>query len=108
MTGYVILVDFLLKPGSKAEFRRAIDANARASCATERGCRRFDVVEPRDDANRILLYEIYDDRAAFDAHRQTAHFTAFDGASAAYVKNKTVIEYALVCAGSEETRPTQP
>ena len=38
MKGYVILVDFLLKPGSKAEFRRAIDANARASCRNERGC----------------------------------------------------------------------
>ena len=36
MSGYVILVDFLLKPGAKAEFRSAIDANARASCRTAR------------------------------------------------------------------------
>ncbi|MGE0239718.1 MAG: putative quinol monooxygenase, partial [Parvibaculaceae bacterium] len=73
MTGYVILVDFLLKPGSKAEFRRAIDANARASCRDEPGCSRFDVVEPQGDADRILLYEIYDDRAAFEEHLKTPH-----------------------------------
>ena len=101
MTGYVILVDFLLKPGSKAEFRRAIDVNARASCETERGCRRFDVVEPRDDADRILLYEIYDDRAAFDEHLKTAHLAVFEAASNHLVTKKTVIAGDLVCEGSK-------
>jgi quinol monooxygenase YgiN len=108
MPAFVIIVSFQLQPGSRDAFRRLIDENAIASARSERGCRRFDVLEPAGTMDQIVLYEIYDDRAAFDAHRQTAHFTAFDGASAAYVKNKTVIEYALVCAGSEETRPTQP
>ena len=40
----------------------------------EPGCRRFDVVEPPGEADRILLYEIYDDRAAFEAHLKTPHF----------------------------------
>src|SRR5262245_14640561 len=102
MTGYVILVDFLLKPGSKAEFRRAIDANARASCRGERGCSRFDVVEPRDDENRILLYEIYDDRAAFEEHLKTPHLAAFEAASNHLVTKKTVIAADLVCEGSKD------
>jgi (4S)-4-hydroxy-5-phosphonooxypentane-2,3-dione isomerase len=102
MSGYVILVDFLLKPGSKAEFRRAIDANAKASCRSEPGCRQFDVVEPRDDPDRIVLYEIYDDRAAFEAHLKTPHLATFEAASNHLVTKKTVIAGDLVCAGSKE------
>jgi (4S)-4-hydroxy-5-phosphonooxypentane-2,3-dione isomerase len=102
MTGYVILVDFLLKPGSKAEFRRAIDVNARASCATEHGCTRFDVVEPQGEPDRILLYEIYDDRAAFEEHLKTPHLAAFEAASNHLVTKKTVIAGDLVCEGSKD------
>jgi autoinducer 2-degrading protein len=102
MKGYVILVDFLLKPGSKAEFRRAIDVNAQASCATERGCSQFDVVEPRDDPDRIILYEIYDDRAAFEEHLKTPHLAAFEAASNHLVTKKTVIAGDLVCEGSKD------
>ncbi len=104
----MIIVDFQLKPGSRDAFRRLIDENAIASARGEPGCRRFDVLEPAGTRDRIVLYEIYDDRAAFDAHRRTAHFAAFDAASAAYVKSKTVTEYALVCAGSEELPSSQP
>jgi (4S)-4-hydroxy-5-phosphonooxypentane-2,3-dione isomerase len=100
MKGYVILVDFQLKPGSKAEFRRAIDVNALASCTTEPGCSQFDVVEPRDDPDRIILYEIYDDRAAFEEHLKTPHLAAFEAASNHLVTKKTVIAGDLVFAGS--------
>jgi quinol monooxygenase YgiN len=48
-----------------------------------------------------LLYEIYDDRAAFEAHLKTAHFASFNRASEPLVADKTVVEYALVCEGSE-------
>ena len=101
MSGYVILVDFLLKPGSRAEFRRSIDVNARSSCKTERGCRQFDVVEPRDEPDRIVLYEIYDDRAAFEEHLKTPHLAAFETASNHLVTKKTVVAGDLVCAGTK-------
>jgi quinol monooxygenase YgiN len=99
MSGYVILVDFQVVPGERAAFRRLIDENARESCRTEPGCRRFDVLEPAGEPDRVLLYEIYDDRLAFEAHTRTAHFARFDAASAALVTAKAVTEYALVCEG---------
>jgi len=100
MSGFVIVVDFKIRPGEMQSFRRLIDANARASVAHEPGCRRFDVLAHRKDADRILLYEIYDDRAAFDAHLKAPHFAVFDRDSAALVSDKTVVEYDLVCEGS--------
>jgi quinol monooxygenase YgiN len=100
MTGFVIMVDFQLKPGAKSAFRRLIDDNARASCREEPGCRRFDVMELPSDADRIVLYEIYDDRAAFSAHIKTRHFARFNEESAELVADKTVTELDLVCEGS--------
>jgi autoinducer 2-degrading protein len=99
MSGFVVLVDFLLKPGTRGRFRKLIDANAIASVREEAGCRRFDVVEVEGNADRILLYEIYDDEAAFDAHCRTPHFLAFDGESAPMVDGKLVMRGALVCEG---------
>jgi len=100
MSGFVIVVDFKIKPGEMQAFRRLIDENAAASVQDEPGCRRFDVLANRKDQDRILLYEIYDNRAAFDAHLKTPHFAVFNAESAALVADKTVTEYDLVCEGS--------
>jgi quinol monooxygenase YgiN len=100
MRDFVILVDFRLKPGAKAAFRRLIDENARTSFRDEAGCRRFDVLETPAESDRILLYEIYSGRAAFDAHIKTRHFARFNEESAPLVAAKTVAEFDLVCEGS--------
>lgn len=97
MSGFVVFVDFRLKPGARPAFRPLIDANARASVRDEPGCRRFDVVEPEGEPERILLYEIYEDATAFDAHCRAAHFLAFDAESAPLVASKNVVRGSLVC-----------
>lgn len=100
MNPFVIVVEFKIHPGKMAAFRRLMDENARASCRDEPGCQRFDVLTSPKDADFILLYEIYDDRAAFDAHKKTPHFLSFDKESAPLVANKVVKDYDLVCEGS--------
>jgi quinol monooxygenase YgiN len=97
---FVIIVDFRLKPGAKAAFLRLINDNARASCREEPGCQRFDVLVTQSEADRIVLYEIYDNRTAFDAHVRTSHFAIFNEASASLVADKKVTEFAMVCEGS--------
>jgi quinol monooxygenase YgiN len=99
MSGYAIIVDFLLVPGKRAEFRRLVDSNARLSSTEEAGCRHFDVLESAAEDDRVLLYEVYDDEAAFDAHLGSTHFQEFDRVSAPLVSNKSVIRCNLVCEG---------
>ena len=101
MSGFVITVDFTVKPGAMAAFRNLIDRNARDSCAGEPGCRRFDVLVPTDSGDKVFLYEIYDDRAAFDAHLKTPHFEVFNRESEALVISKKVAQYNLACEGSQ-------
>ena len=92
----VILVEFDLHPGREPEFRRLVLENAAASLRDEPGCRRFDVLTPEGGpGNRIVLYEIYDDAAAFEAHLDTPHFAAFDEATAPLVARKTVHRLAF-------------
>jgi len=100
MSGFSIIVDFRLKPGSRSAFRRLIDANARESAVQEPGCRRFDVLEPVGEDDRIMLYEVYADRAAFDAHVRSEHFARFDTESAALLSSKSVVECDLVLEAS--------
>jgi autoinducer 2-degrading protein len=87
---YVVIVDFKIKPERLAQFMPLMLENARLSRETEAGCRRFDVcVDPKEKTS-VFLYEIYDDRAAFDAHLATAHFKRFDAAVGDMVAAKAV------------------
>jgi quinol monooxygenase YgiN len=41
----------------------------RARCLSdEPGTRAFEVIVPDNDTTKVLLFEVYDDRAAFDVH----------------------------------------
>lgn len=98
--GFVITVDFTLKPGAMHAFRQMMDRNAIDSCKKEPGCRRFDVLTPAGEPNRIFLYEIYDSRAAFEEHLKSSHFQTFNTESAPLIVSKKISEYELVCEGT--------
>jgi quinol monooxygenase YgiN len=49
-------------------------ANAEASVRNEPGCLRFDVCSVAGDPHRFVLYELYTDAAAFEAHKASPHF----------------------------------
>ena len=87
---FVVVAEFEVKPEARAAFLRAIEADARDSVAKEPGCRQFDVTVDSEDANRILLYEVYDNRTAFDHHMQTPHLATFRAASAPLVVGQRV------------------
>ena len=87
---YVVIVDFRIKPERLAAFMPLMLENARLSRETEPGCRQFDVCVDPADKTSVFLYEIYDDRAAFDAHLATAHFKRFDSAVGPMVATKVV------------------
>ncbi len=92
---YIILVYFDLKPGHRSDFMPLMLENAQKSKADEPGCLVFDVLCRTDDPDRIVLYEIYENRAAFDAHLASPHFLSFDKAAYQHVEKKSVIELNL-------------
>lgn len=96
MTGYVITVDFTIKPESRDRFLALVRENAAQSVRTEAGCRRFDVCVPEDGSSRVFLYEVYDDEAAFKAHMRTTHFKAFAAATAVMVQDRKIVPLKIL------------
>ncbi len=90
---YVVTVNFTIDPLHAAAFMVHMVQNARTSVDVEPGCRQFDVCRSASNANRIFLYEVYDDRAAFDAHLASSHFQTFDKQVADWVVAKYVELY---------------
>ena len=87
---YVIAVEFEIEPTRVELFRVAILTQARNSLAKEPACRQFDVCFDPERPERCFLYEKYDDRAAFEAHRQTPHFADYNATVTPWIKNKSV------------------
>jgi len=92
---YVVTVVFEAKPEHAEAFRAAMLANAKVSRETEPGCRQFDVCVEAG-TGRVFLYELYDDRAAFEAHLASAHFKAFDAQVRDWVARKDVRSYERI------------
>ena len=89
----VITVSFQSKPAHAVDFLREMKINARDSLALEHGCRQFDVCVAPEDECQVFLYELYDSRAAFDAHLASAHFQRFIRVTESWIESKQIKEY---------------
>jgi len=65
---FAVIVSITIKPDSAAQFLPLIIANAEISLRDEPACQQFQIIQDTHDPDRVLLYEVYDDAAAFDAH----------------------------------------
>ena len=91
---HVVSVQVTVKKELLEEFEQAILHNARESVAHDRGCLRFDVSQAADDPAIWLFHEVYDTPEAHAAHRQSAHFYAYQEVERRAVTEKRVIKGA--------------
>jgi quinol monooxygenase YgiN len=90
----LVTVTLEILPEKAEAFRDRIGQQA-ADSRGEPGCRRFDVWCDTGDCSRVFLFEIYDDRAAFDAHLASPHFRAFDSEVGPWVRDRKVELWSL-------------
>lgn len=83
-------VVFVVKPESVGPFHEAVVLQAKNSLEKEPWCVQFDVCTTPDDPTRFMLYETYDDRAAFDKHRETQHLADFNATITDWVVSRDV------------------
>jgi autoinducer 2-degrading protein len=70
---YVNAVDLDIVPAEMESYLAAIKENG-AAAIKEPGCRQFDILMLASNPNHVFLYEVYDNEAAYQAHRATDHF----------------------------------
>jgi len=74
---FVVIAEFQVKPDKMNVFLEAAYDDARHSVADETACRQFDVIRPETCSDTVIFYEVYDSRAAFEAHLETPHLARF-------------------------------
>jgi quinol monooxygenase YgiN len=75
----VLFAEFTVKEGAEQEVARLV-AGLTPRVRAEPGNVRFEPNVRRDDPRRYVIYEVYRDRAAFDAHMGAAYGVEFNAA----------------------------
>ena len=73
---FVLVVHLKVKPENVDAFMTKLAENAR-NARKEPGCKQFDVLVDPNDKTKVMLYEVYNDEKAFEAHQQTPHFKKY-------------------------------
>jgi len=73
---FVLQVNIRITPENVDVWMKKALENATAA-RKEPGCRQFDVLVDPGDRTNVMLYEVYNDEAAFEAHQQTPHFKKY-------------------------------
>ena len=73
---FVLVVNIRIKPENVDRWIKMALENAREA-RKEPGCRQFEVLVDPKDRTKVLLFEIYDDEKAFEAHQATPHFKKY-------------------------------
>jgi len=73
---FVLVVNIKIKPENVERWMKMAAENARAA-RKEPGCRQFEVLVDPKDKTKVVLFEIYDDDKAFEAHQATSHFKKY-------------------------------
>ncbi len=81
-------IDLDIAPAETEKYLAAVRENAAAS-VKEPGCREFNVHTLASNPNHVFLYEVYDNDAAAQAHRQTDHFKKYQATTANMVTGRS-------------------
>ncbi|WP_407192786.1 putative quinol monooxygenase [Bradyrhizobium sp. STM 3566] len=99
---FVVIAEFEVKPGAMPDFLALAHDDARCSVADEPGCRAFEVAVTQDALETVVFYEVYDDRAAFDAHLKTPHLARFRAGFPALIVTERAVRFLeRTCSGAE-------
>jgi autoinducer 2-degrading protein len=69
MTKLVIMGTIEVAPGRRDQVASLLMAHRVRCLKDEPGTPQFEVMLPRDDHSKILIYEVYQDDSAFELHR---------------------------------------
>jgi quinol monooxygenase YgiN len=98
----IVHVHAQVKPEFVEAFRAATAENARNS-VLESGILRFDVIQQEDDPTRFVLVEIYRTVEATVAHKETAHYAAWQAAVAAMMAEpRSRVKYTTVYPAEQD------
>ncbi|WP_050628185.1 putative quinol monooxygenase [Bradyrhizobium viridifuturi] len=83
MSKLALIATVEVAPEKRDQVQSLLSAHGARSLRDEPGTLHFDILVPREDAAKLLIYEVYQDDAAFEAHRNARSIAQFREESAA-------------------------
>lgn len=68
MPQFALIATVEIAPGRRDEFVPLLMAHRARCLKDEPGTVQFEVLLPQDDTTKVMIYEVYRDKAAFDTH----------------------------------------
>ena len=103
-----LVVEINIKPGHNEEFMASMLGDARGSNNDEPGCLRFDVLQDNEEPNKLHLYEVYQDEAAVEAHRNAPHFVKWSEECKDWFATENITKLATPVYPSEDKWVKRP
>lgn len=85
MSAIALVVEIQLQPGQRDAFLARLRQHRGNVLANEPGCLGFDILLAADDADAVVLYEVYRDDEALEAHDAAPYFQAYREETAAMI-----------------------
>jgi quinol monooxygenase YgiN len=96
MPKFAIVATQEVAPGRMDEYVSLLMAHRARCLESEPGTLQFEVLRPRDDDTKVMLYELYQDDAAFEVHRNAPSIARFRQESAGMVVQGSGMRCAVV------------
>jgi quinol monooxygenase YgiN len=77
MPKLALIATMEVAPGRRDELLPLLKAHGARSLKDDAGTLHFEVLVPREDDTKLLIYEVYRDDTAFEAHRNAASIARF-------------------------------
>jgi quinol monooxygenase YgiN len=68
MAKFALIATIKTIPGKRDEYLRHLKTHSHRYLATEPGTLKFEIAVPQEQADTVMLYEVYASPEAFDAH----------------------------------------
>ena len=94
--GYIVnAINLDIAPDQFDKFMEVAKENAAAS-TKDPGCREFNIAVAENDPHHVMFLEVYENAAALDYHRSTAHFKKFQEVTKDMVVKRDVRRFTAV------------
>jgi (4S)-4-hydroxy-5-phosphonooxypentane-2,3-dione isomerase len=98
---YINAVDIDVVPGQADAYLAALKENG-AAAVHEPGCHEFNITVSPKDPNHVFIFEVYDNDAAFQAHRATDHFKKYAATTKDMVAKRDARMFASVALNRKD------
>jgi quinol monooxygenase YgiN len=105
---YVRLAELEIDPAQLDAFKAAVIEGVQGAVHSEPGVLALYAVYEKDNPNRVRVFEMYTDAAAYATHLETPHFKKFRAATDNMVLSRNLLDAVPIVLGTKAEFPGTP